>query len=114
MDGTFEQDLVVFTLRDMLIQYLTGVTLTGCGGGLEAIAEGQDYEHGNMYHYIVDFVCNYIEVSISISHVMQHCFFIYSSSCILFYNVLFKSSFCACVIVCINNIIKSNLVALQN
>jgi hypothetical protein len=60
-DGTFEQDLVVFTLRDILIQYLTGVTLSGCGGGLEAIAEGQDYGHGNMYHYLVDFVCNFID-----------------------------------------------------
>lgn len=59
-DGTFEQDLGVFKLRDNLIGYLTGFNLTACGP-LEAMNETMDYEHTNIYHYIVDFVCNFTD-----------------------------------------------------
>lgn len=59
-DGTFEQDLKVYALRDKLVAYLTGYNLTSCGP-LEAMSETMDYEHTNIYHYIVDFVCNFID-----------------------------------------------------
>ena len=59
-DGTFEQDLKVYLLRDKLVGYLTGYNLTSCGP-LEGMNETMDYEHTNIYHYIVDFVCNFID-----------------------------------------------------
>ena len=59
-DGTFEQDLPVFDLRDKIIAYLSGERLTGCGP-LESTGEAQDYDHDNIYHYIVDFTCNFTD-----------------------------------------------------
>ena len=56
-EGTFEQDLLIFGLRDSVIKLLTGYRPTGCGP-LNAMSEQQDYEHDNVYHYIIDFVCN--------------------------------------------------------
>ena len=59
-DGTFEQDLIVFDLRDQVIANLTAFKLTGCGP-LEAMSEAQDYEHKNVYHYVIDFICNFTD-----------------------------------------------------
>ena len=59
-DGTFEQDLGVFDLRDKVIGYLSGVSLTACGP-LEAIGEVQDYDHDNIFHYVVDFTCDFTD-----------------------------------------------------
>jgi hypothetical protein len=60
MDGTFEQDLAVFELRDKVTAYLTGFGLPSCGP-LECMNEAQDFEHTNLYHYILDFVCNFTD-----------------------------------------------------
>lgn len=59
-DGTFEQDLPVFDLRDRVRALLSLVEVTACGP-LTVIREAQDYEHTNIYHYIIDFVCNFID-----------------------------------------------------
>lgn len=59
-NGTFEQDLAVFDLRDKVLGYLTAFRPTACGP-LECMAEGMDYEHTNIYHYIVEFVCNFTD-----------------------------------------------------
>lgn len=59
-DGTYEQDLPVFDLRDKLLQYLSSFELTACGP-LNCISEIQDYEHKNVYHYVMDFVCNFTD-----------------------------------------------------
>lgn len=59
-DGTNEQDLVVFALRDKLVANLSGHRLTACGP-LNPVVEVQDYEHKNLYHYIIDFVCNFTD-----------------------------------------------------
>lgn len=58
--GNFEQDLTVFDLRDKVVGYLTDVRLTGCGP-LTSIGEGQEYDHDNIYHYTIDFVCNFTD-----------------------------------------------------
>jgi hypothetical protein len=60
VDGTMEQDLIVFDLRDKIVANLTALKLTGCGP-LESMSETQDYEHDNVYHYVVDFVCNFTD-----------------------------------------------------
>lgn len=59
-DGTFEQDLVVFDLRDQVVANLTGFKLTACGP-LNSMSETQDFEHDNLYHMIIDFVCNFTD-----------------------------------------------------
>jgi hypothetical protein len=59
-DGTFEQDLPVFDLRDQVVALLSLYEPTACGP-LVRTGEGQDYEHGNLYHYIIDFICNFTD-----------------------------------------------------
>lgn len=59
-DGTFEQDLPVFDLRDSIIANITGFRPTGCGA-LTSVSETQDFEHRNVYHFIVDFICNFTD-----------------------------------------------------
>jgi hypothetical protein len=63
-DGTFEQDLVIFSLRDKVRATLSLLEVTGCGP-LVAVRESQDYEHTNIYHYIIDFVCNFTDSTAS-------------------------------------------------
>lgn len=59
-DGTFEQDLVIFDLRDQVIAMLSQYRPTGCGQ-LVAISDQQDFDHDNVYHYVISFVCNFID-----------------------------------------------------
>lgn len=59
-DGTFEQDLPVFDLRDQIVANITGYRLTACSP-LNCMNEGQDFEHTNVYHFILDFVCNFTD-----------------------------------------------------
>jgi hypothetical protein len=61
-DGTFEQDLLVFDIRDQIIALLSGFRPSFCGVMFK-VAEEQDFEHTNLYHYIVDFTANYIDDS---------------------------------------------------
>lgn len=59
-DGTFEQDLTIFDLRDQIVALLSQYSPTGCGT-MVRIAEEQDYSHTNIYHYIIDFKCAFID-----------------------------------------------------
>lgn len=59
-DGTYEQDLLIYDLRDQVISNITAFEPTACGP-MEAMAEVQDYEHTNIYHYVIDFVCNFTD-----------------------------------------------------
>ena len=59
-EGTFEQDLAIFDLRDRVKALLTAYEPTNCGP-LNVINEQQDFEHTNVYHYIMDFVCNFTD-----------------------------------------------------
>lgn len=60
-DGvTFEQDLLVFDLRDQLLVLLTYFNPTACGP-LTCISEEMDSRHDNLYHYLMDFVCNFTD-----------------------------------------------------
>jgi len=61
-EGTFEQDLLIFDLRDHVRALLTAYRPTNCGP-LNCISEQQDYEHSNVYHYIIDFVCNFTDTT---------------------------------------------------
>ena len=67
-DGTMEQDLGIFDLRDMILANHNnpvnpGLSLfcpTACGA-MVCVSETQDYSHKNIYHYILDFVCNFTD-----------------------------------------------------
>ena len=58
--GNMEQNLTIFALRDKVIKKLTYHELSGCSG-LMKIAESQDYEHTNVYHYMIDFKCSFVD-----------------------------------------------------
>lgn len=59
-DGTMEQDLEVFDLRDQIITKLSFYEATACGP-LVKTGEDQDYDHTNVYHYMIDFICDFID-----------------------------------------------------
>lgn len=67
-DGTFEQDLIIFDLRDNVLAHknnpinpgLSSFCPTACGP-LNCVREEQDFDHNNLYHYILDFVCNFTD-----------------------------------------------------
>jgi hypothetical protein len=59
-NGTFEQDLAVFDLRDAIMAKLTLFQPTACTP-LTFFSEEQDYDHDNLYHYVMDFACNFTD-----------------------------------------------------
>ncbi len=59
-DGTFEQDLTIFDLRDQIIKSLSQYCPTACGA-LNCISESNDSDHDNLVHYVMEFVCNFID-----------------------------------------------------
>ncbi len=60
-DGTMEQNLAVLDLRDAVQVALQNFKTTGAS---EFIRKEQkmDYNHNNMYHYIMDYECTYVDV----------------------------------------------------
>jgi len=61
-DGTFEQNYDVYALRDQVIQALTYYEPVGCSG-MMLIDEQPDYNHNNVYHYTVSFICSFIDAT---------------------------------------------------
>jgi len=59
-DGTMEQNLSIFGLRDAMIGNLTYFEPTACSH-LMKVAENQDYSHTDVYHYTIDFICSFID-----------------------------------------------------
>ena len=59
-DGTMEQNLTVFGYRDELIGLLMYYELLGCSG-LQLVGERPDYNHSDVYHYILEFNCSFID-----------------------------------------------------
>lgn len=59
-EGSFEQDLEIFDLRDKVLALLSQYKPTGCGL-MVCVTEEQDYDHGNLYHYVLGFVCNFTD-----------------------------------------------------
>lgn len=61
-DGTMEENKTIFGLRDTVVALLTYYEPPGCSG-LMKVAESQDYEHTNVYHYILDFKASFIDTT---------------------------------------------------
>ena len=61
-DGTLEENKSIFALRDQVVALLTYYTAPGCCP-LMKVREVQDYEHTNVYHYIIDFQASFIDTT---------------------------------------------------
>lgn len=61
---TFEQDLIIFELRDKVLKELQLFKPPG-SGPLTYIGEQPSYDHDNVYEYIVDFTAHFIDDSAS-------------------------------------------------
>lgn len=59
-DGTFEQDLPVFDLRDKVLEAFTLFKPSGCGP-MTLVTDTQDDDHTNIYEYQVGFVCHFLD-----------------------------------------------------
>ena len=62
MKNTMDQNFDVFALRDMIRKKFVNYFPKGCGP-LQADGEDQDYKHNNLYHYIINFKCHWIDTS---------------------------------------------------
>lgn len=60
IDGTMEQDLIVFGLRDQIVGCLSQFEPDGCNE-LKMVSESMDTDHDQIYHYVLDFVGNYVD-----------------------------------------------------
>lgn len=58
--GTFEENLEVFELRDATLIALCLQKPTGCGP-LVQVGEHLDTDHTQIYHYMIDFVCHFVD-----------------------------------------------------
>ncbi len=59
-DGTMEQDLEVFDIRDKVVAMLSNHKPTACGL-MVSTGEEMDYDHDNLYHYVISFVCDFTD-----------------------------------------------------
>jgi hypothetical protein len=61
-DGTMEQNLTVFQWRDELISSLTYLENSSLSG-FQLVGEQPDYNHSNVYHYVVELIAHYIDTT---------------------------------------------------
>jgi hypothetical protein len=59
-DGTMEQNLTIFDLKDTVVALLSGQRPPGCSS-LFSTREEQDFKHTNVYHFKVHFKCGFID-----------------------------------------------------
>ena len=56
----FEQDLIIFDLRDKILLSLSQYCPTACTP-MNCIREEMEYDHDNTVHYILDFVTGFVD-----------------------------------------------------
>jgi hypothetical protein len=61
-NGTLDQNLTVFKYRNLIRKSFVQQFIQTCGP-IQADNDYQDYQHGNLYHYIQCFRCRYIDSS---------------------------------------------------
>lgn len=59
-NGNYEENTNVFTYRDQIINILNSYQPIACSS-LMKVSETQDFVHTNIYHYIIDFRCAFID-----------------------------------------------------
>lgn len=61
-ENTFQQDLIIFGIRDKVVGLLNHFKPIGCSA-LTKVHEGPNYDHKNVYEYIIDFATTLIDDS---------------------------------------------------
>lgn len=61
-DGTMDQNLNIFKLRDLVNKAYVSFTPFDCGS-ISNQVEYQDYKHTNLYHYITQMKCHWTDTS---------------------------------------------------
>lgn len=64
-EGSFEQDLTIYSLRDAGMRKLNQFKPSGCGY-LALALEMQDFDHDALHHYYIDFETEFIDSTGSI------------------------------------------------
>lgn len=59
-DGTFEQDLPIYDLRDQVVAALSQFKPTG-SGQLVSTGEIPDYDHDNLVQYVINYTCDFTD-----------------------------------------------------
>jgi hypothetical protein len=59
-DGTMGQDLDIFDLKDKVVKSLSSYAPTACSA-LQRTGESQNYDHDNLYEYLVEFATHMID-----------------------------------------------------
>lgn len=59
-EGTLDQNLIVYDLRDQIVALLSQYKPTGCGL-MRLMDETPDYDADNVNHYKLTFTCNFID-----------------------------------------------------
>lgn len=59
--GTLDQNLYIFTLRDLVNKNILGFTPIGNSGPLRYVTEKQSYNHTNLYEYIISYQHHYLD-----------------------------------------------------
>ena len=59
-DGDLDQNLTIFEYRDAIVDLLTHFEPTACSM-LMHVNNEQDYGHNNVYVYLIDFTCHFID-----------------------------------------------------
>lgn len=62
-DGTFEDDLAVFDVRDHIVSALSYFLPEGCNEMMRT-AETVDNDHDNLYHLVIHFITNLIDTTV--------------------------------------------------
>lgn len=60
-NGTMDQNLYIFTLRDMVNKNILGFTPIGNSGPLRYVTEKQSYNHTNLYEYVISYQHHYFD-----------------------------------------------------
>ena len=58
--ANLEQNLSIFNLRDLIIKKLASFK-PSTGSGFVKISEAQDFDHSNVYHYVVSYKFHWID-----------------------------------------------------
>jgi hypothetical protein len=59
-DGTMDQNLEIFDIKDSIVKALSGKPLTACSA-LQRTGESQNNDHNNVYEYILEFKTHFID-----------------------------------------------------
>lgn len=59
-DGTFEQDLEIYDLRDKIVELMQHFKPTACGQ-MVVVEEVQNYDHDNVNTFLIDIITHFID-----------------------------------------------------